>query len=180
MQGIRWGTSQRIPGVLWKRLRNKPKQTNNLVGVLATGAFLVGGLLLLWSSYVHFHLWDIGGYRHIATIGPLFLMQSIAGLVIGVLVIAVRRVWTALLGLGFALSTVAGFLISVEHGLFGFQDSWQAPFASQAFAIELAAAAVLGVGGAICALGPGQPSESHDPSRSRETRVGRARHESPT
>ena len=114
---------------------------------------VVGGLLLVWSSYIHFHLWDSEGYRHIATIGPLFLVQSIAGLVLGVLVIAIRRVWAALLGMGFALSTLAGFLISVEHGLFGFKDSWQAPFANQAFAIELTAAAILGVGGAICAAG---------------------------
>ncbi|HEY1651077.1 MAG TPA: hypothetical protein VGG09_04265 [Acidimicrobiales bacterium] len=119
----------------------------------ATAALVLGGLLLVWSSYIHFHLWDSDGYRHIATIGPLFLLQSIAGLVVGVLVVAVRRVWAALLGLGFVLSTLAGFLITVEHGLFGFKDSWQAPFANQAFAIELTAAVVLVLGGAICAAG---------------------------
>jgi hypothetical protein len=150
--------------VFWKRLLNGPKQTHNLAALVATVAFVVGGLLLVWSSYIHFHLWDSEGYRHIATIGPLFLLQSIGGLVIGVLVIAVRRVWSAVLGLGFALSTVGGFLISVEHGLFGFQDSWQAPFANQAFAIEIAAAAVLGIGGAICAFGSGQLSKSRVPA----------------
>ena len=132
---------------------NGPKQSSQLAGLAATVAFVVGGLLLVWSSYIHFHLWNSEGYRHIATIGPLFLLQSIAGLVLGVLLIAIRRVWAALLGMGFALSTLAGFLISVEHGLFGFKDSWQAPFANQAFAIELTAAAILGVGGAICAAG---------------------------
>ncbi len=116
-------------------------------------ALALGGLLLVWSSYIHFHLWDSGGYRHVATIGPLFLLQSIAGLILGVLVLVVRRVWAALLGLGFALSTLAGFLISVEYGLFGFKDSWQAPFANQAFAIELTAAATLAIGAVICAVG---------------------------
>jgi hypothetical protein len=139
--------------VQWKRILDGPKQTGPVAGRLATVAFLAGGLLLVWSSYIHFHLWDSEGYRHIATIGPLFLLQSIAGLVLGVLVIVVRRVWAAVLAAGFALSTMAGFLISVEVGLFGFKDSWEAPFAHDAFFVELTAAIVLIAGGALCAAG---------------------------
>jgi hypothetical protein len=139
--------------VQWKRILNGPKQTGRRAGWGATVTFVVGGLLLVWSSYIHFHLWDSEGYRHIATIGPLFLLQSIAALVLGLLVVAIRRVWAALLGVGFALSTLAGFLISVEYGLFGFKDSWQAPFANEAFAVELTAAVFLVLGGAICAAG---------------------------
>jgi hypothetical protein len=71
---------------------------------------------LIWLSYIHYHLWQTG-YRHIATIGALFLVQSIVGLLIGILCIGVRRVWTAVVGAGFALGTMAGFLISVAHGL---------------------------------------------------------------
>jgi hypothetical protein len=73
--------------------------------------------------------------------------------VVGLLVIAVRRVWTALLGIGFAVSTIAGFLISVAHGLFGFKDSWDAPFGKQAFTIEIAIIAVLSIAGALCLAG---------------------------
>ena len=116
----------------------------------ATASFVFGGLLLVWSAYIHFHLWgETGGYRSIATIGPLFLLQSIAGLVIGLGVIVVRRLWAALVGIGFALATLAGFLLSVDHGLFGFKDSWLAPFAQQAFGIEVAAVVVLGVAAAL-------------------------------
>ena len=43
------------------------------------------------------------------------------------------------------LATLAGFLISVVHGLFGFEETWLAPFAQQAFALEVAAVVVLGV-----------------------------------
>ena len=115
---------------------------------------MVGGLLLLWSSFIHFHLWsETNGYRSIATIGPLFLLQSVSGLVVGLGVIAVRRLWAALLGLGFALVTLAGFLISVDHGLFGFKDSWLAPFAQQAFGIEVAAVVVFGVAAGLCLIG---------------------------
>jgi hypothetical protein len=123
----------------------------------ATAAFVVGGLLIVWSSYIHFHLWQTIGYRHIPTIGPLFILQSIAGLVLGILVIGVRRIWSALLGAGFALSTLIGFLITVEHGLFGFRDQWSAPFGDQAFAIEVATIVVLGIGMTICLIGHETP-----------------------
>jgi hypothetical protein len=119
----------------------------------ATVALVVGGLLIVWSSYIHFHLWQKIGYRHIPTIGPLFILQSIVGLMVGILVIGVRRIWAAVLGVGFALSTLIGFLITVEHGLFGFRDQWSAPFGAQAFAIELATIVVLGFGIAVCLTG---------------------------
>jgi hypothetical protein len=121
----------------------------------ATSAFAVGGGLLVWSAAIHYHLWsEPDGYRSIATIGPLFLLQSIAGLVIGVGVAVVRRLWAALLGIGFAAATVAGFLVSVTHGLFGFKESWLAPFATEAFAIEVAAAVLLVIAGALCLAAP--------------------------
>jgi hypothetical protein len=67
---------------------------------VATGVFVVGGLLLIWSAYIHFHLWgETDGYRSISTIGLLFLLQSIGGLALGLVVIAVRRVWVALAGI---------------------------------------------------------------------------------
>ena len=141
----------------WQRVLNGPKQLSRTLGLVALTSFVLGGGLLVWSSAIHFHLWDSGGYRHIATIGPLFLLQSIAGLVLGVLVVIVRRVWAAVLGVGFALSTMAGFLLSVQVGLFGFKDSWQAPFAHEAFVVDIATAAALMVGAALCVVGtPGK------------------------
>jgi hypothetical protein len=121
--------------------------------VSAATAFVVGGLLIVWSSYIHFHLWQEVGYRHIPTIGPLFLLQSIAGLAVGTLAIGVRRVWAAAIGAGFVLSTLVGFLISVTHGLFGFKELWSSPFAHQAFVIELATLVVLTIGIILCLLG---------------------------
>jgi hypothetical protein len=138
----------------WNILVRGPRRSRSPLDLGATAAFAIGGLLLVWSGYIHFHLWDeTGGYRSIATIGPLFLLQSVSGLVIGLGVIAVRRFWAALVGIGFALTTVAGFLVTVAHGLFGFKDSWLAPFAQQAFGVEVAAVAVLGVAAALCLFG---------------------------
>ncbi len=131
-------------------IRSGPKRA---AGV-ATALFTVGGLLVLWSSYIHFHLWDAVGYRHIPTIGVLFLLQWIAGLVLAVSLVAVRKAWVAVIGAGFALSTLVGFVVSMERGLFGFMDSWSAPFATQAFAIELATIAVLSLAAGLCLVGP--------------------------
>jgi hypothetical protein len=129
---------------LWRR----PSGRQSLVG---TAGFVIGGALLIWSSYIHFHLWDSLGYRHIPTIGPLFAAQFVAALVIGVASVVVRRLWVALVGLGFAVSTIAGFVISVSNGLFNFKDSWYAPDAKLAFGVELAAAAIFLATAAVCA-----------------------------
>ena len=146
-----------------KQLLYGPRRLTKSTGLAATIAFIVGGLLLVWSSYIHFHLWQDLGYRHIPTIGPLFILQSIAGLVIGLAVLAIRRVWIALVGIGFAASTMVGFLLSVERGLFGFKDTWLAPFAKQAFFLEVAAIVVLVVAGALCLAGSAQPAERAGP-----------------
>jgi len=133
-----------------KRLDQGPGSLSEPRGVVATCSFVAGGASLLWSSYVHFHLWESLGYRHIATIGTLFLVQSIAGVLLALLAIARRRAWTAVLGFGFALLTMLGFVVSVTHGLFGFKDAWSAPFAHQALVLELLTMGLFAVAGALC------------------------------
>jgi hypothetical protein len=143
--------------LLWRGAGRSSRPRN----LAAAAAFVVGGLLLIWSSYIHFHLWgETDGYRSIPTIGVLFLLQSIAGLVLGLAVIAVRRVWAALAGIAFALATIGGFLITVTNGLFVFTDSWLVPFAQQAFAIEVTAAAVLALAVVLCFAGSPRAEES--------------------
>jgi hypothetical protein len=129
-----------------------PRRLTKSTGWVATAAYVVGGLLLVWSAYIHVRLWKSEGYRHIPTIGSLFIVQSIVGMAMGVAVVAVRRVWVAVLGAGFAISTMVGFLLSVVIGLFGFQDTWSAPFAKQAFLIESASIVALMVAAALCLL----------------------------
>jgi hypothetical protein len=126
------------------------------VGLAATVGFAGGGLLVLWSAYIHFHLWnEPQGYRHISVIGPLFLLQSIGGLVVAIAVVAVRRVWVAICGIGYALSTLVGFLLTVglTDGLFNFKETWAAPFADQALAIEIAVVVVLTLTAVLCIAG---------------------------
>ncbi len=62
------------------------------------------------------------GYRAIATIGPLFLVQAITAIGIGLALVFVDRVPLILAGAGFSLSTMAGYLLSRAFGIFGFHE----------------------------------------------------------
>ena len=112
---------------------------------------LIGAILLVLSALIHLHLWSTG-YRHIPTIGPLFLLQGVVALGLALLVVAARRAWAALAGAVFAASTIGGLLLSVEVGLFGFKDSLSAPYATSSLLVEsvavvvLATAALVGIG----------------------------------
>jgi hypothetical protein len=152
-----WGT---LRGALGRRPARRRAD-----GRAATACYVAGGLLLVWTAGVHFHLWaETDGYRTIPTIGPLFLLQSIAGIVIGAGVVVLRRVWAAAVGAGFAVATLAGFLVSVSRGLFGFQDSWLAPYAKEAFAVEVAAAALLIAAAVLCLWAPVQAGTGSSPA----------------
>lgn len=107
-----------------------------------------GAALLIVSALIHLHLWSTG-YKHIHIIGPLFLVQVVAGIVVALTVAISRHVLVALAGALFALGTLAGFIISVEVGLFGFQDTFSAPYATTSLIVESAAFAVLVVAALI-------------------------------
>jgi hypothetical protein len=77
---------------------------------------------VLLSAVVHLDLWDVQGFRDIPKIGPLFLLDVIAGLVIGVGVLIWRHWLALLLAAGFGAVTVIAFWISVVHGLFGLKE----------------------------------------------------------
>jgi hypothetical protein len=151
--------------------QNQPNRTNNagrktlldllgrgagpvssVLGLVTTVAYVAGALLVLWSGYIHFHLWNApDGFRNLPTIGPLFLAQSIGGVVVAIVIVAFRRVWAAIVGIGYAVSTAVGFLLTVNlpKGLFSYKESWAVPYAGLAFAVEVAATVVLLVAGAL-------------------------------
>jgi hypothetical protein len=82
--------------------------------------FAAAGVLL--SAVVHLDLWQ-QGFRDIHTIGPLFLLNVIAGLVIGVALLVWRHWLPAVAAVGFGLATVIAFWISMTHGLFGVKET---------------------------------------------------------
>lgn len=106
------------------------------------GPMAAGAAMIVWSGAIHLDLWNIG-YGTVPTIGPLFLFQAITAFVLGALVLLVRRVALAVVGALFLASTAAGLVWSAEWGLFGFRDSFAAPFASESLGVEAAGVAVL-------------------------------------
>src|SRR5205085_3818291 len=122
------------------------------VRVVTTLTLFAGAALAATSGAIHLHLWA-DGYRTIPTIGPLFLFQGIAGVVLAVVLAASRRLLVALATVGFMVATVGGFLLSVYIGLFGFSDTLAAPWAGVALAVEITGAVVLTAGSALLVLG---------------------------
>jgi hypothetical protein len=109
---------------------------------LGTLLMIAGAAALAWSAGIHIHLWS-GGYRHIGTIGPLFLMQGIVASVLALVVLATRTVMSALAGVLFLLSTMGGLLLSNWVGLFGLHDHLDAPYAGMSLFVEGIGAALL-------------------------------------
>jgi hypothetical protein len=120
--------------------------------VAITLAAFVGAALVATTGAIHLHLWA-SGYRTIPTIGPLFLLQGIAGAALAVALVASRRLLTVVAGAGFMVATIGGFLLSVYVGLFGFMDTLAAPFAGVSLVVESAGAVVLSVVAAVQLIG---------------------------
>ena len=90
---------------------------------LETVARALAGIGVVVSADVHFDLWYTGGFRDIATIGPLFMTNAVGGLLLAVLVICWRHWLSALAAIGFGAATLVAFWISVLHGLFGVHET---------------------------------------------------------
>jgi hypothetical protein len=116
----------------------------------------IGGAFLVWSAVIHLELWG-DGYSDISVIGPLFLAQGIACIILGVAIVAFR--WLALLAAGAVagVATAVGLLLSVYVGLFGYTESLSVPYATLSLAVEFTAAFVLLVAVGLLALGRSRP-----------------------
>jgi hypothetical protein len=122
------------------KIRNGPFWTALVLRLIGVG-------LLAWIGWVHWHLWD-SGYKHIhyagqPPLGPFFLVDAIAGVVLALVLLAWPRVLTGIVAAGFAATTLASLLISLNYGLFGFPESTQASFVVQTLWYESVALAIL-------------------------------------
>lgn len=128
-----------------------------------TLGLVVGSVLLASSGAIHLQLWAMG-YRTIPTIGPLFLLQGIAGVLLALLLLLWRRLLAVVAGAGFMVTTIGGLVVSVNFGLFGFMDSFAAPYAGLSVVLESAGAVVLAVVGTALVLGDRRSDQRSNPS----------------
>jgi hypothetical protein len=103
---------------------------------------LVSVGLLSAVGWVHLHLWQVG-YRHIPTIGPLFLLTAVATVTFAVAMLVWPSRFVGLLGFGTLMGILAGLVVSINVGLFGFTESSSAPFAVESIVLEMAAVITL-------------------------------------
>jgi len=134
---------------------------------LAVMLMIAGGAVCtVGSGVIHLYLWGKQyGYESIPTIGPLFLIQGIAAIALGLLVVISRRVLVLVLAGGMLVVSVVALVLAIEVGLFGFKDSWFAPYAWTTFYEEIVGAVLLLVAAGVLAwfgagrsgrLGPGR------------------------
>ncbi|MGH3451468.1 MAG: hypothetical protein ACRDQW_12260, partial [Haloechinothrix sp.] len=106
----------------------------SVMAALLRGLLIVG---LLVSAAVHLERW-FAGFRNITStfggqeyfiIGPLFLVNVVAGVVIAIAVLAWRHWLPLLAALGFGAGTLAAFFADRTVGLFGDPSPlvWRAP-----------------------------------------------------
>jgi hypothetical protein len=110
--------------------------------------FIIDAGLLVASGLIHLHLWDIA-YRHVATLGPLFLLQAISAIVLAVAVLATRHILAVAAGLALAAGTIVGFILARTVGIFGFKLTFSSGLANTVLIIEIVAVVMLALTGAM-------------------------------
>lgn len=78
---------------------------------------------VLVSGVVHLQLW-FDGFRMIEVIGPLFMLNALAGAVIAVATVVWRHWLTLLAAIGFGAATLGAFVLSTTVGFFGVNERW--------------------------------------------------------
>lgn len=106
---------------------------------------LVGAGLLVAMASIHLHLYA-SGYSSIKTIGPLFILNGVVGLIAALAVLVTPARWLPLVTAGSALLQIGTFgalVLSLTAGLFGFNESMSAPLVKTTLAVEAAGFVVL-------------------------------------
>ena len=83
----------------------------------------IGGVAVVVSALVHLYLW-FDGVKDQGTVGTLFVVNVVAGLVIAVMLLRWRHWIPLLLLAGFGATTFGAFLIAVNGTLFGIHTDW--------------------------------------------------------
>ena len=124
-------------------------------GALVLVLVAAGAATIVAAAVVHLYLWGKeDGYRAVPTVGPLFLVQGIAGLLLGPLMLAFRRVVTDAAGAAYMAMSLGALFLSINGGLFGFDETLNAPWVKFSLVDEIIGL-VACLAAAVIALGSG-------------------------
>jgi hypothetical protein len=98
----------------------------------------VGAVAVLASVAIHGWLW-LDGMRDVRVIGPAFLVNVVAGVVIAFLLVRWQHWLPGALTACFGLATLGAFTLASTIGLFGTHEKWQGFYVFGAAVSELVA-----------------------------------------
>ena len=84
---------------------------------------LIAAVAVLVSAAVHLWLW-LDGMKNEGTVGQLFGLNVVAGVVIAVMLVRWQHWVPPFLAVGFGFTTLAAFVIAATAGLFGLHQNW--------------------------------------------------------
>ncbi|NBE50430.1 hypothetical protein [Streptomyces boluensis] len=106
---------------------------------------LAGAGLTAAMAAIHLRLWA-EGYRDLATIGPLFLLNGVVGILLALALLATPVRWlgpVAAVTALFTAGTLGALFLSLTRGLFGFDEDIDAELVRPTLYVETAAVVVL-------------------------------------
>jgi hypothetical protein len=111
---------------------------------VAAAVVAINAGLLVASGLIHLHFWDIA-YRHVKTLGPLFLVQVIAAFGVAAALVLTRRLIVVAAAFLLMGGTIVGFILVRTHGLFGFKLGFTSGLAATVLVIEIVAVVMTAV-----------------------------------
>ena len=118
----------------------------------------LGAAALVVSAADHLKLW-FGGVRH-QSVGPAFLVNVVAGVVIAVLLLRWEHWVPAFLTLGFGASTLGAFVLATTVGFMGIHDRWEGFYV---YAAAISEVLCILVGGLLLLQSWASRSTTHGP-----------------
>jgi len=85
---------------------------------------LIAAIAVLVSAAIHLRLWATV-FRNQHVVGPAFVVNAVAGVVIVVLLLTWRHWIPVFLAFGFGVATLGAFIIAATAGLYGVHEHWR-------------------------------------------------------
>jgi len=96
--------------------------------MLTTALRVLGAAGLAGSAAIHFFLYWGSGYSAIPVVGPLFLVNGVAGVLIALALLTWRHWLPAFLTFGFGGATLLAYLLAVTVGFYGVHDQFTSQY----------------------------------------------------
>jgi hypothetical protein len=101
-------------------------------------------LLVAAAGAIHLYLY-FDYFHRVHVVGVLFLVNAGVGMALGAALLARREALLVLSADGYAIGTLAAFVVSTRWGLFGYREAFWGSWQESAGGVELAAALMAGL-----------------------------------